>query len=164
MGADHSRVKSKIRKMAKKMKEKQLINQIFCPFCNMGFNSDEPIIFNTHIRSCGIAKIKIKKACDLFPPGQDLVLNQSIFKNIKDYNKSIIKSDEKEKISFDKKISDLKTYINLKKNKTLTYCLSINRENLLNEVLDKVEGINLYQNWKIEFIGEKSYNVGCILF
>ena len=91
MGADHSRVKSKIRKITKKGKGKTLINQIFCPFCNSGFNSDEPFIFNTHIRSCGIAKIKIKKACDLFPPSQDIVLNQSIFKNIKDYNKSIIK-------------------------------------------------------------------------
>jgi hypothetical protein len=41
--------------------------------------------------------------------------------------------------------------------------LSINRENLLNEVLHKVEGINLYQDWKIDFIGEISYDVGGIL-
>ena len=164
MGAEHSHIKSKILKKAKKMKEKQLkLTQIFCPFCNTGFNSDNPFIFNTHIRSCGIAKIKVKKACDLFPPGQDIDLNQAIFKNIKDYNKNIIKSDEKEKISFDQKISDLKTYINTKKNKSLTYCLSINRENLLNEVLHKVEGINLYQDWKIDFIGEISYDVGGIL-
>ena len=46
----------------------------------------------------------------------------------------------------------------------MTYTLSINRENLLNEVCDKVDSIlNLYQDWKIDFIGEISYDVGGIL-
>ena len=112
---------------------------------------------------CGIAKIKIKKACDLYPPCQDKELNDLIFKNQKKYA-SAIKLVDKDKKNFDDKIKDLKSYISLKKNKTLTYTLSINRENLLNEVCDKVDSIlNLYQDWKIDFIGEISYDVGGIL-
>jgi hypothetical protein len=112
---------------------------------------------------CGIAKIKIKKACDLYPPSQDQELNDLIFKNQKKYT-SVIKLVDKDKKNFDDKIKDLKSYISLKKNKTLTYTLSINRENLLNEVCDKVDSIlNLYQDWKIDFIGEISYDVGGIL-
>ena len=161
MGAD---IKSKIKKKKGKEreKEKQLYN-IYCPFCNSCFNSADPSIFNTHIKLCGIAKIKINKSCDLFPPGQDIALNKSIFKNKKNYEKNIIKSNEKEKINFEVKINDLKSYISSKKKSTLTYCLSINRENLLYDVLDRIEGINLYQDWKIDFIGEISYDVGGIL-
>ena len=165
MGANHSSIKSKKNKNKnKKGKEKEKIfDKIYCPFCNLGFNSEDPFLFNTHTRMCGIAKIKIKKACDLYPPSQDIVLNHSIFENQKKYNKIIIPSQEKEKKTFDDKIKDLKDYINAKKVKGSTYCLSINRENLINEVLDKVEGINLFEDWKIDFIGEISYDVGGIL-
>ena len=161
MGGEES-FKKKIKRVFTK-KDNKIILKEFCPFCNTSFPADDPGIFNSHIRMCGIAKIKIKKACDLYPPSQDIELNDLIFKNQKKYA-SAIKLVDKDKKNFDDKIKDLKSYISLKKNKTLTYTLSINRENLLNEVCDKVDSIlNLYQDWKIDFIGEISYDVGGIL-
>ena len=161
MGGEES-FKKKIKRVFTK-KNNKIVEKVFCPFCNASFPSDDPEIFNSHTRMCGIAKIKIKKACDLYPPSQDFELNDLIFKNQKKYA-SAIKLVDKDKKNFDDKIKDLKSYISLKKNKTLTYTLSINRENLLNEVCDKVDSIlNLYQDWKIDFIGEISYDVGGIL-
>ena len=153
-------IKEAIKKKFKKKKEEKQIEKIECPFCNASFPADNPFVFNSHARLCGI---KISKACDLFPPSQDIELNNLIFKNQKEYNKNCKIWDKNQK-SFDDKIKDLKSYINTKKNKSLTYCLSINRENLLKEVLDKVDTImNIYQDWKIDFIGEISYDVGGIL-
>ena len=160
MGGEES-LKSKIKRVFKK--SNKISENVHCPFCNASLPSDDPSIFNNHTRMCGIAKIKIKKACDLYPPSQDIQLNALIFKNQQKYNNTI-KLVDKGKKNFDDKIKDLKSFISAKKNKTLTYTLSINRENLLNEVADKVDTIlNLYQDWKIDFIGEISYDVGGIL-
>ena len=164
MGADHGVIKSKFKFLSLKKKDKnKQIDRIYCPFCNLGFNGDDPIIFNTHTRMCGIAKIKIKKSCDLFPPSQDLILNEYIFKNQKEYYKNIIPLEEKTKKNFDDKIKDLKSHIASKKNKGSAFYVSLNRENLLSELLEKVEQVNLIQDWKIDFIGEISYDVGGIL-
>jgi len=65
-----SKFKKKIKKVFKK--NEKIVERITCPFCDMSFLSEDPVLFNTHIRNCGIAKIKIKKACDLFPPSQDI--------------------------------------------------------------------------------------------
>ena len=156
-------IKSAIRKKLniKGKKSGKQVENINCPLCNSSFPSDNPFLFNSHIRLCGI---KISKSCDLFPPGQDYELNKLIFKNQKEYNKNIKQDKDKCLKNFDDKIKDLKSYINSKKSRGLTYCLSINRENLLKEVLDKVESIpNIYQDWKIDFIGEIGYDVGGIL-
>ena len=164
MGAEHGVIKSKFKFLSLKKKDKnKQIDRIYCPFCNLGFNGDDPILFNTHTRMCGIAKIKIKKSCDLFPPSQDLILNEYIFKNQKDYYKNIIPLEEKTKKNFDDKIKDLKSHISSKKNKGSAFYVSLNRENLLSELLEKVEQVNLIQDWKIDFIGEISYDVGGIL-
>jgi len=160
MGVDES-FKKKFKKAFKK--NKKVIDNVHCPFCDASFPSDDPSIFNNHTRMCGIAKIKIKKACDLYPPSQDIELNALIFKNQKKYNNTI-KLVDKSKKNFDDKIKDLKSFITAKKKGAVNYTLSINRENLLNEVADKVDSIfNLYQDWKIDFIGEISYDVGGIL-
>ena len=164
MGAEHGVIKSKFKFLSLKKKDKnKQIDRIYCPFCNLGFNGDDPILFNTHTRMCGIAKIKIKKSCDLFPPSQDLILNEYIFKNQKEYYKNIIPLEEKTKNNFDDKIKDLKSHISSKKNKGSAFYVSLNRENLLSELLEKVEQVNLIQDWKIDFIGEISYDVGGIL-
>ena len=164
MGAEHGVIKSKFKFLSLKKKDKnKQIDRIYCPFCNLGFNGDDPILFNTHTRMCGIAKIKIKKSCDLFPPSQDLILNEYIFKNQKEYYKNIIPLEEKTKKNFDDKIKDLKSHIASKKNKGSAFYISLNRENLLSELLEKVEQVNLIQDWKIDFIGEISYDVGGIL-
>ena len=164
MGNDlKKKSKKKNKKKNSKIIPERQIEKVFCPFCNSSFPSENPFIFNSHIRSCGLAKIKIKKACDLYPPSQDFELNKLIFKNQIKYNQNIKIQDKSEK-TFDQKIADLKEFINSKKNKVSTYYLSINRENLLTEVVEKVGTIlDLYRDWKIDFIGEISYDVGGIL-
>ena len=143
------------------------LDEIECPFCKQKFSSCNPTIFNVHIRKCGISKIQISKPCDISPPGQDLVLNTLIFNNTKIYQQNlqnmqfiyIVKS-------LDEKIKDLKqSFIEKKKVHELQfYTLSINRQNLLKETLDKINTIyDLYKEWKINFIGEVSYDAGGIL-
>lgn len=137
---------------------------IFCPFCKKGFHSLNPSTFNKHIRICGIKRIQISKSCDLYPPSQDIVLNDSIFNYQKNYfqNQRFNFIDK----SFDIKIKDLKEYfIQRKKNLEFKpYTLDINRQYLLKEAIDKTKGIfDIYKEWKINFIGEVSYDAGGIL-
>ena len=142
----------------------KLIDKVHCPFCNSSFSGSDPSLFNNHIKICNLAKIKIKKACDLYPPSQDFELNKLIFKNQNKYYQNLKNIDENNQKSFDKKIAEFKTYIKKKKKDKAKYYLSINRENLLDEVVSKVPRIfDLFQDWKIDFIGEISYDVGGIL-
>ena len=83
MGAEAHTIKKKIKKITDKLKKDEPKEKIFCPFCNSEFDGNEPKIFNSHIRCCGISRIRIKKACDLFPPSQDIQLNALIFENQK---------------------------------------------------------------------------------
>ena len=156
---------NELKKIKKNKKNKEKItDKVHCPFCNSSFPGDDPTIFNNHIKVCNLAKIKIKKACDLYPPSQDYELNKLIFKNQKRYYQNLKKIAENNQKSFDVKIAEFKEYIKTKKNSRTTYCLSVNRENLLDEVVKKVPVIfDLYQDWKIDFIGEISYDVGGIL-
>ena len=142
----------------------KLIDKVHCPFCNSSFPGNDPSLFNNHIKICNLAKIKIKKACDLYPPSQDFELNKLIFKNQNKYYQNLKNIDENNQKSFDQKIAEFKTYIQDKKKDKAKYYLSINRENLLDEVVKKVPTIfDLFQDWKIDFIGEISYDVGGIL-
>ena len=156
---------NELKKIKKNKKNKEKItDKVHCPFCNSYFPGDDPTIFNNHIKVCNLAKIKIKKACDLYPPSQDYELNKLIFKNQKRYYQNLKKIAENNQKSFDVKIAEFKEYIKTKKNSRTTYCLSVNRENLLDEVVKKVPVIfDLYQDWKIDLIGEISYDVGGIL-
>jgi len=142
----------------------KLIDKVHCPFCNSSFSGSDPSLFNNHIKICNLAKIKIKKACDLYPPSQDFELNKLIFKNQNKYYQNLKNIDENNQKSFDQKIIEFKEYIQNKKKDKAKYYLSINRENLLDEVVSKVPRIfDLFQDWKIDFIGEISYDVGGIL-
>jgi len=142
----------------------KLIDKVHCPFCNSSFPGNDPSLFNNHIKICNLAKIKIKKACDLYPPSQDFELNKLIFKNQNKYYQNLKNIDENNQKSFDQKIIEFKEYIQNKKKDKAKYYLSINRENLLDEVVSKVPRIfDLFQDWKIDFIGEISYDVGGIL-
>ena len=98
----------------------------------------------------------------MFPPSQDIQLNALIFKNQKKYYNNISNIDKSIKL-FDDKIKDLKSYFSSKHEKSTTFLLSINRIDLISDVLEKIEGINLDRDWKIDFIGEISYDVGGIL-
>ena len=154
-------IKQKIRKITDKLRKEEG-EKIYCPFCNSEFNGNEGPLFNSHIRCCGTAKIKIKKACDLFPPSQDIQLNALIFKYQKKYERNILNIDKNTKL-FDDKIKSLKSYFSSKREKSTTFLLSINRVNLVSDVLEKIEGINLDRDWKIDFLGELSYDIGGIL-
>jgi len=137
---------------------------IYCPFCRKGFYSSNPSLFNLHTRRCGISKVEISKSCDLFPPSQDIVLNDIIFENKKIY----IKNQRFNFIdkSFDIKIRELKdSFIQRNKNRDIEpYTLDINRQYLLKETLNKTEKIyDIYKEWKINFIGEVSYDAGGII-
>ena len=155
----------KKKKKNKKGNDKdKLIDKVHCPFCNSSFPGNDPSLFNNHIKICNLAKIKIKKACDLYPPSQDFELNKLIFKNQNKYYQNLKNIDENNQKSFDQKIVEFKEYIQNKKKDKAKYYLSINRENLLDEVVSKVPRIfDLFQDWKIDFIGEISYDVGGIL-
>ena len=164
MGAKADKIKNKIKKISKKIKKEKEEEKIYCPFCNLSFNSLYPSVFNAHTKTCGIAKIKVNKPCDLYPPGQDIELNNLIFINQEKYNQNIKINDNKIIKNFDDKIKGLKTFITSKKIKGLPYTLSVNRANLLDDVLKKVETIaDLYLDWKIDFIGELSIDVGGVL-
>ncbi len=150
----------------RKKKQKEL-DEIECPFCKHKFSSSNPVEFNRHIRRCGILRIEISKTCDLYPPGQDIVLNNLIFTNkIEYFNNMInIQININDK-SFDNKISELKAYFAEKKKsyEFQAFTLSINRQNLLKETIEKTEYIiDIYKDWKIDFIGEECYDAGGIL-
>ena len=83
---------NELKKIKKNKKNKEKItDKVHCPFCNSSFPGDDPTIFNNHIKVCNLAKIKIKKACDLYPPSQDYELNKLIFKNQKRYYQNLKK-------------------------------------------------------------------------
>ena len=145
----------------KKLKE---LDKIACPFCQKEFSSSDPKLFNLHIKKCGISKIEISKSCDLFPPGQDIPLNSLIFKNKDNYLKNQRINNINNK-SLDIKIDELKkNFFERKKDwENGSWTLSINRENLLKEALNKLEKIEFNKELKINFIGEVSYDAGGIL-
>ena len=156
MGAEHSR-----KNMNKKNKNDLL--DIFCPFCNKGFNSLDPSLINIHIKKCGISKIEIDKSCDLYPPSQDIVLNNLIFNNTQIYLEN--QNNNLNNDSFDLKKNQLKEYFMDKKNSnTAPFILSIDRQKILKDTLKKMEQIGgIYREWKINFIGEVSHDAGGIL-
>ena len=156
MGAEHSR-----KNMNKKNKNDLL--DIFCPFCNKGFNSLDPSLINIHIKKCGISKIEIYKSCDLYPPSQDIVLNNLIFNNTQIYLEN--QNNNLNNDSFDLKKNQLKEYFMDKKNSnTAPFILSIDRQKILKDTLKKMEQIGgIYREWKINFIGEVSHDAGGIL-
>ena len=147
------------------IQKKRELDQIQCPFCQKLFSSSNPLSFNSHTRKCGISKIEIEKSCDLYPPSQDIFLNDLIFNNSKIYlQNERFNYDSKD---FDTKINELKNFINDKKQKNPDdepFTLFINRQDLLKETLKNTQSIqNIYRDWKINFIGEVSYDVGGLL-
>ena len=142
---------------------KKELDQINCPICQKAFSSSNPSIFNFHVKMC--VNIKVEK-CSLYPPSQDIVLNEIIFENQKIYlqNQRYNICDK----SIEEKINDFKQFIT-NRNKDLeeeNYVISVNRQDLLKEAMDKAEQLsddNVMQRWKINFIGEVSYDVGGIL-
>jgi hypothetical protein len=162
MGADEH-----FQRIISKKKRQKELDEIECPFCKHKFSSSNPLLFNQHTKKCGLSRIQISKKCDLYPPGQDIVLNNLIFTNKNEYLKNIrnLYYNINDK-SFDNKISELKAHFAEKKKayELQAFVLSVNRQNLLKETMEKTKNIiDLYKDWKIDFIGEVSYDAGGIL-
>ena len=142
---------------------KKELDQINCPICQKAFSSSIPSIFNSHVKKC--VNIKVEK-CSLYPSSQDIVLNDLIFKNQKIYLQNQRYNDCFKAI--EEKVNDLKQFI-INSNKDLeetNYIISVNRQDLLKDAMDITEQIydnNVFQRWKINFIGEVSYDVGGLL-
>ena len=163
MGADNDILSEILAPYGNKKREKEL-DQISCPFCKAVFSSSRPTEFNIHIRKCGINKINPNKSCDLYHPSQDIVLNGLIFNNTKKYMQNQ-RFNFIEK-SFDDKIKELKEgFDEKKKSKELDfYTLNIDRQNLLEETLSEIDKVlDIYKDWKINFIGEVSYDAGGVI-
>jgi hypothetical protein len=155
MGNKHS--------IKKRLKE---LDKIFCPFCKQEFSSSYAEIFNMHTKRCGLSKINLK-ACDSYPPGQDIILNELIFKNSADYLKKQRNNIIDDNKSLDVKLSELKDFFFEKKNKNLEHepnKITINRQNLLKDAMNSTANIiDIYKDWKIYFVGEVSFDVGGLL-
>ena len=150
---------------SKKKRQKEL-DSIYCPFCKQEFSSSYANIFNIHTKRCGLSKIQIK-ACHLYPPSQDIVLNDLIFKNASSYlNKQRNNIIDNTK-SLDIKLNELKDFFFEKKKNDLEqepHTLTINRQSLLKDAMSKTANIlDIYKDWKIVFVGEVSFDVGGLL-
>jgi len=144
----------------KRMKE---LDKILCPFCKMEFSSSYADIFNVHTRKCGLSKINIKE-CNLSPSSQDIVLNDLIFQNTNEYLKNQKNNNNNSNINT--KLSELKKKISEKK-KNLEYdyyTLRINRQSLIEDAMNKTKNLlDIYKDWKIDFVGEVCYDAGGLL-
>jgi len=150
-------------KSKNKNSKNTIIEQITCPFCKKLFNSSTTInALNYHIKLCGVKFIQINKECEIFPPSQDLELNELIYQNTKKY---IALNIDKTKETLEQKIEKLKAEI--KKVKISweegSDTLNLNRNNMLSESMEQINKVNLHKEVKINFIGEVSYDAGGIM-
>ena len=159
--------------LQKRMKKKrEILNDaiketIICPFCstqiNSNYNYDQ---LNNHLQECGSKYYDLDSSqiCDIYLTKDDSNFNQIILKEINLYrnNSRINKS---ENIDFNVKIEELHKEIGKKKiswEEGAEY-LNINRMNIIRESLKQIDDINIFKEWKINFIGETNYDAGGIM-
>ena len=169
MGAKHPKMKKFLQKKKKEKKtteqkqQKQapkIVEEIFCPNCNKKFLGSQGLLFNDHIKICLLLKIEKVKSCDLYPPSLDYNLNQLIFQNILLYGKNE-PNNYIEKIIEDK-INEIKTYL---KSKTIggIFYLTLDRDNLLKDTLEKTKSAEFFKKWQIGFSGEDGVDAGGLM-
>ena len=159
--------------LQKRMKKKREIlsdaikETTICPFCstqiNSNYNYDQ---LNNHLQECGnkYYNLDSSQICDIYLTKDDSNFNQIILKEINLYrnNSRINKS---ENIDFNVKIEELHKEIGKKKiswEEGAEY-LNINRMNIIRESLKQIDDINIFKEWKINFIGETNYDAGGIM-
>ena len=134
-----------------------------CPLCGKVFDTSKSTQqLNDHLILCGKHFLKDELQCEIYSPSDDIKLNKTILKNAKDYKLSKFTKEEKSKIDINTKIKDLKTYISSKKISWEKGCctMNINRNNLLEESIDKLNKVNLNKEVKIVFTGEEGLDAG----
>jgi len=161
MGQLSSRHKrSRSVKIVSKLKQK-----IICPFCSKAFdNHNNYKELNNHLQECGNSYMESKENDEVYSPREDETLNQLIFNDINEYKNNIHYSEEKS-IDFESKIDELHKEINKKKISWVegSCPIVINRSNFLEESINKIQDVNIYKEWKINFIGETNYDAGGIM-
>ena len=143
---------------------KETIIYSFCSTqINSNYNYDQ---LNNHLQECGSKYYDLDSSqiCDIYLTKDDSNFNQIILKEINLYrnNSRINKS---ENIDFNVKIEELHKEIGKKKiswEEGAEY-LNINRMNIIRESLKQIDDINIFKEWKINFIGETNYDAGGIM-
>ena len=148
-----------------KSNKKQIKGKMTCPLCNKVFDSSKTIQqLNDHLITCGKNYMLENKECEMFSPKEDETLNNLIYKHSKDYIISPLTIKQKAQIDLNKKIEDLKKSINSRKISWQDgFCqLEVNRNDLLNDSIKKIEKVDLFKELKINFTGELCYDAGGI--
>ena len=147
-------------KIASKLKQ-----VIVCPFCSKKFNNHYNYFeVNNHINECGNIYMENKENDEIYSPSEDEELNQLIFNDINEYKNNIYFREEKN-INLESKIDLLHNEINKKKIswEEGSCSIVINRCNFLEESINQIKNVNIYKEWKINFIGETNYDAGGIM-
>ena len=169
MGNRHD--KSRNRKSMKRyntdsnINSNQIRGKTYCPLCHRLFDSSKTIQqLNDHLIVCGKNFMKENQECDLFTPKDDKELNKLIYKNSKEYIISPLTPKQKAAINLNTKIEELKKSINSRKISWQDGCcqLEVNRNDLLNDSIEKIEKVDLFKELKINFTGELCYDAGGI--
>ena len=170
MGNKNSRNRNKTMKRSiteTKIRSKQvnIKGKTKCPLCNRVFDSSKTIQqLNDHLVICGQNYLRENQECEIYLPKDDKDLNKLIYKYSKEYVISPLTLKEKSSIDLNTKIEDLKKSINSRKINWQEGCcnLEVNRNDLLNNSIEKIEKVNLFKELKISFTGELCYDAGGI--
>ena len=119
---------------------------------------------NDHLVICGKNYMSENQVCEIFSPKEDLELNKLIYKHCKEYKVEHFSLKEKSLLDLNTKIVNLKNSIAKRKISWQDGCctLEVNRNNLLNDSMEKIEKIDLFKELKINFTGELCYDAGGI--
>ena len=165
MGQKHSLLNKHKKKNILKISSK-IQQEVICPFCLKQFNENYNYIqFNNHLQECGNIYSENKQNSQIYSPNDDVNLNQLIFDEIIQYNNNIYSNNSNKNINFEIKIEELRTEILKRKISWEEGCCSIilNRSNFLEESINQIKNIDIYKEWKINFIGETNYDAGGIM-
>ena len=146
-------------------KPKNIRNTTKCPLCNKVFDSSKTIQeLNDHLVICGKNYMKENQVCQIYSTKEDSELNKLIYKYSKEYVISPLNFKQKSLLDLETKINDLKSSIASRKISWQEGCctLEVNRNNLLNDSMEKIEKIDLFKELKINFTGELCYDAGGI--
>ena len=143
--------------------QNRIMENLSCPFCKANFTPDTSNNqFNFHLKKCGLGFVSNSVACDLIPPSEDLSFSLRIQESAKNYLSRPPISTKKD---FNLRLEDLKVALKKRKISWEKGCchLHLNRSNFLVESMKQIEGVDLFKELKIDFIGEVSLDAGGIL-
>ena len=155
--------------MKKKMEilKEAIEENIICPFCSTIIKSNSNYDqLNNHLQECGnkYYELNSNENCLIYSIEEDKKLNKLILKEINLY-RSNIRINKKENIDFNVKIEELHKEINKYKISWEEGAeqININRNHIIKESLNQINDINIFKEWKINFIGETNYDAGGIM-